>query len=478
MTDRDEVETSDDPALLRAEIVRLRGELDSLRRDEASARDVDSVTDRLALQQEVDTLRRSLREKERVVDVTAAQCRRLEDELEDQYLASDGLKQDLERKKASLAAAREQAARLSKERQELEERYQALLNDASSITKSETASGAVALGPPRVSLPPASDGRFIGGVVAGAVLGASLLVVLLRPDLLPFADAPPPSSGSGPAVAQMGPGPEVSGGEADWAGAGPQDAGDEGTGDAEPELLRTVRDRLGDGSFGPLMLAIAPGHFTMGKLRALPTDDQGPAHRVNLDGYLIGATEVTFEEYDRFVRATGGRFPNDFGWGRGRRPVVDVNWSEAVEYAEWLSAETGRPYRLPSEAEWEYAAAAGQRTPYWWGFQVEKGRAVCFDCGTLWDNRSTAPAGTFDPNPLGLYDTAGNAMEWVADCYHPNYVGAPADGSAWGADNCRYRVARGGAFNKPARSMGSTVRHRFDPGTRLNMLGFRLARDG
>jgi formylglycine-generating enzyme required for sulfatase activity len=132
---------------------------------------------------------------------------------------------------------------------------------------------------------------------------------------------------------------------------------------------------------------------------------------------------------------------------------------------------------LPSEAEWEFAAAGGARTTYWWGFDTGVGRAACFDCGSVWDNRSTAPVGTFAPNSLGLFDTAGNAMEWVADCYRPDYAGAPADGSPVITEDCQYRVARGGAFNKPARSMGSTFRQRFDPVTRLNMLGFRLARD-
>jgi formylglycine-generating enzyme required for sulfatase activity len=225
------------------------------------------------------------------------------------------------------------------------------------------------------------------------------------------------------------------------------------------------------------MIPIEAGRFTMGKARAIPSDDRGPAHTVNLGGYLIGAYEVTFEDYDRYARATAGRLPGDYGWGRGRRPVVDVSFSDAVAYARWLTEQTGHAYRLPSEAQWEYAAAAGSRTNYWWGFRPGEGRAVCFDCGSMWDNRSTAPAGSFASNPLGLYDTAGNVMEWVADCYRPGYEGAPADGSAVTAEGCRYRVARGGAFNKPARSMGSTVRHRFDPATKLNMLGFRVARD-
>jgi formylglycine-generating enzyme required for sulfatase activity len=156
---------------------------------------------------------------------------------------------------------------------------------------------------------------------------------------------------------------------------------------------------------------------------------------------------------------------------------VGVTWSEALAYADWLTRETGHPYRLPSEAEWEFAARAGGRGSYWWGFGLEPGRAACFDCGSPWDNRSTAPIGHFPPSPFGLYDTAGNAMEWVADCYHPDYQDAPSDGRARRDANCRWRVARGGAFNKPAASMRTYVRAKFAPETRLDMLGFRLARD-
>jgi formylglycine-generating enzyme required for sulfatase activity len=240
----------------------------------------------------------------------------------------------------------------------------------------------------------------------------------------------------------------------------------------------TLSDFLRNGSRGPLLVAVEGARFTMGKARALPGDDQGPAREVRVAAFLIGVTEVTFDEYDPFARATGRRLPDDFGWGRGRRPVVDVRWEDASAYADWLSLQSGKRYRLPSEAEWEYAASAGRRTPFWWGYQVGEGRAVCFDCGSAWDKRSTAPVGSFDPNPFGLYDTAGNAMEWVADCYHPSYAGAPDDATPWTRVNCRDRVARGGAFNKPARSMRNTERHRFDADTRLNMLGFRVARDG
>jgi len=226
-----------------------------------------------------------------------------------------------------------------------------------------------------------------------------------------------------------------------------------------------------------LMMQLPGGGFTMGKTRVLPNDDASPAHEVTLNGFLIGATEVTFEEYDLFARATGRRFPSDYGWGRGRRPVVDVSWSDVGAYAEWLSRQTGKSYRLPSESEWEYAASAGRRSSYWWGYDLEPGRAVCYDCGSRWDNRSSAPVGSFDPNPMGLYDTAGNVMEWVRDCYQPSYIGVPLDGLPRTQEDCGFRVARGGAFNKPGRSMRSTTRHHFAPDTRMNALGFRVARD-
>lgn len=451
------------------ELERLREELEAVRDLARPERDVDMLTESIALQQELDTLRNTLREKERVIDVTAAQCRRLEDELEDHHLAFDGLKQDLERKKLSLAAAREQVARLTAERQELEAHCQSLMRAAAAVPEAPSAPVPLARGP--------DNRRLLMGLGAGMVIGAGAMALVAgvspgAPDVdlsaldapvaVPRAAAPAAARGAGSAPAPAPAAPPEPSGETSYP---------------PPAALRNVRDQLAGGNQGPLMIAIQGGTFTMGKLKALPSDDEGPAHRVDLAGFLIGATEVTYDDYDLFVRATGGRFPSDFGWGRGRRPVVDVSWEEARAYAEWLSRETGRRYRLPSEAEWEYAAAAGARTPFWWGFRLEQGRAVCFDCATMWDNRSTAPAGTFDPNPLGLYDTAGNAMEWVEDCYHPSYVGSPANGRAWVDPGCGFRVARGGAFSKPSSSMRSTARQGFDPNTRLNMLGFRVARD-
>jgi formylglycine-generating enzyme required for sulfatase activity len=449
-------------------LLQLRGELDALRASWDSLRDVDSVTEQVALHQELDTIRHALREKERLVDATAAQCRRLEDELEDQYLAYDGLRQDLDRKKLSLAATREQVAQVSRERHEIEGRYRSLLIHGELAESAESAPDRPKRGKPR------SVARIAGGLAVGVLLAVAALAAWVLRDELSIRDAGidtvgvrsdnPPVAATAPDVAEdaLETGGEISA--------------------SNPEVVRpvvrgTVRDHLSDGSMGPPMVALQGGKLTMGKAQSMPGDDAAPVHPVHLNGFLIGATEVTFDEYDRFARATGRRLPDDFGWGRGRRPVVDVSWEDAGEYARWLSRHTGKRYRLPSEAEWEYAAAAGTRTFYWWGYETGGGRAACFDCGSAWDNRSTAPVATFNPNPLGLYNTAGNVMEWVEDCYQPGYVGAPLNGQPRGGGSCSLRTARGGAFNKPSRAMRSTSRHSFVPETRINNLGFRLARD-
>lgn len=478
LSDKNDKGPRADPAKLRAELMRvreeagralaqLRGELDALRSSRDSMRDVDSVAEQMALQQELDTIRHALQEKERLLDTTAAQCRRLEDELEDQHRAYDGLKQDLDRKKLSLMAAREQAERLSQERHEIEGRDRSLLAFGEPDSSGENT-------PDR---PRARDSRWVARFAVGLAFGVAIGVaawVLLDPlavqDAETFGEHTGEHTGEPAVTTAPRTAPEDSLGAADADTAPVEEA-------ERPVVLGTVRDRLSDGSMGPPMVALQGGELTMGKPQAIPGDDAGPSHLVRLDGFLIGATEVSFEEYDRFARATGRRFPSDFGWGRGRLPVVDVSWQDARAYARWLSERTGERYRLPSEAEWEFAAAAGTRSFYWWGYQIGEGRAACFDCGSEWDNISSAPVGSFDPNPLGLYDTAGNVMEWVEDCYQPGYVGAPLNGQPRGGGSCGLRVARGGAFNKPSRSMRSTSRHRFAPDTRINYLGFRLARD-
>src|SRR5262249_17947659 len=142
---------------------------------------------------------------------------------------------------------------------------------------------------------------------------------------------------------------------------------------------------------------------------------------------------------------------SDNGWGRGPQPVINVTWDDANRYVSWLSRITGKHYRLLSEAEYEYAARAGTSTAYPWGNDIGKNQANCNGCGSMWDNKQPAPVGSFASNDFGLYDMVGNVGQWVEDCFHPNYEGAPTNGSAWTTGDCRRRVVRGGSWTDDPR---------------------------
>ncbi len=241
------------------------------------------------------------------------------------------------------------------------------------------------------------------------------------------------------------------------------------------------RDRLKDGSEGPEMVVIPAGSFRMGSLQGGGDKDEKPVRTVRVaQPFAMGRYEVTFDEYDRFARASGRRLPDDKGWGRGRNPVINVSWEDTVAYIHWLSAQTGQRYRLPTEAEWEYAARAGSEYKYAWGNDIEKNRANCNGCLSQWDGKQPAPVGSFQPNRFALYDTVGNVWEWVDDCWHPNYEDKPTDTSAWvkvGSGDCSRRMRRGGSWGDEPIYVRSANRGRGTPEYRNFNLGFRLARD-
>ncbi|MCU0833226.1 MAG: formylglycine-generating enzyme family protein [Chromatiaceae bacterium] len=240
-----------------------------------------------------------------------------------------------------------------------------------------------------------------------------------------------------------------------------------------------IRDPLRDGTLGPEMVALRAGSFIRGDLHVEGRTDEQPPTPVTLARpFAIGKYELTFEEYDRFAVATGRTKPDDSGWGRGRRPVINVSWNDAVAYGDWLSEQTGQRYRLPTDAEWEYAARGGTDTRFWWGDELGTANANCAGCGSLWDARGTAPVGRFPPNPFGVYDTAGNVFEWVADCYHETFAVAPADGSAYeNPAGCGQRVYRGGSWGFPPREIRSSNRWRDFPTGSSDDMGFRLVRE-
>ena len=244
--------------------------------------------------------------------------------------------------------------------------------------------------------------------------------------------------------------------------------------------MSVFRDSLPDGSAGPEMVVIPAGEFRMGNLQEDDRSNERPVHRVHIAAaFAIGKYEISYAEYLHFATATGRTPPHDEGWGRGRRPVIDVSWEDATAYAHWLTEQTGEPYHLPSEAEWEYAARAGSATSYWWGHDIRQDAKVwanCNSCGSQWDGNQTAPVGSFVPNHYGLYDTAGNVAEWVQDCYVDNYRGAFEDGTAQVQDNCERRVVRNGGWNSKPEKTGSAARAWDKPLNRSNGTGFRIAR--
>ncbi|EDN66749.1 serine/threonine protein kinase [Beggiatoa sp. PS] len=183
-----------------------------------------------------------------------------------------------------------------------------------------------------------------------------------------------------------------------------------------------IRDRLLDGSLGPDMVWIPAGQFRMGDIQKQGDDDEGPVHWVSMNSFAMGRFEVTFANYDRFAEETGREKPDDNGWERGQRPVINISWYDATAYAEWLSQQTGQIYRLPTEAEWEYSARAGTITQYWWGDEVKPKLEHCDGCGTPL-NHKTMMVGSFSPNPYGLYDMSGNVREWTGSGYESKYYG-------------------------------------------------------
>ncbi len=237
-----------------------------------------------------------------------------------------------------------------------------------------------------------------------------------------------------------------------------------------------IQDAIRGGGAGPVMLQLPGGRFSMGDKTS--TDNSvRPQHTVTVKAFAIGKFEVTYEDFERFAQATGREVPDDQGRGRGKHPVVNVSWNDARAYAAWLSEQTGHRYRLPTEAEWEYAARAGQKGAYWWGNAVGSGNANCFNCGSQWDGLQPATVGSFKGNAFGIHDTAGNVAEWTQDCYRPNYQGAPTDGSAWESGQCLERVVRGGSYASSSKALRSANRERFSLDTRLDNLGFRLVRE-
>ncbi|MCK5716953.1 MAG: formylglycine-generating enzyme family protein [Thiomargarita sp.] len=236
------------------------------------------------------------------------------------------------------------------------------------------------------------------------------------------------------------------------------------------------RDRLKDGSKGPAMVWIKAGSFKMGSNNG--DADEKPVHMVKIDRFAMGKYEVTFSEYDKFAEAMGRNKPSDNSRGRGNRPVINISWTDATAYTLWLHAQTGHLYRLPTEAEWEYAARAGTETIYWWGNDMIYNNANCqYDsCIDLFDY--TVPVDSFAPNPWGLYNTVGNVWEWVQDYYDSSYYSSSSSNNPTGPTGLQNlpRVRRGGSWYTNASNVRAANRGSYAPTSRDSDIGFRLVR--
>jgi formylglycine-generating enzyme required for sulfatase activity len=227
----------------------------------------------------------------------------------------------------------------------------------------------------------------------------------------------------------------------------------------------------------PEMVVIPPGNYWMGR------DDgksvETPAVPVAiLKSFALSRFEITWDQWLACVEAGPcTHIPSDHHWGRGRQPIMNITWQDAQDYVGFLRARTGQPYRLPAEAEWEYAARAGTDTFFPWGDEAGTYNANCRKCGTPWDGQGNAPVGTFKPNAFGLYDMHGNVWEWTEDCWSPTHDGAPTIARPRTDGDCERRVIRSGSWYYIPRLMASTYRDRHPAKLFSYNIGIRVARD-
>ena len=219
----------------------------------------------------------------------------------------------------------------------------------------------------------------------------------------------------------------------------------------------------------PLMRAISGGSFTMG------SNDEGtekPPHKVTIKPFAISQYPISIRDWNQCAAAKACLF---VATGKDDAPVTNVSWTDAKQFVAWLADATRKAYRLPSEAEWEYAARGGTQTKYWWGDQLQSGMANCRNCNETAAAEQPIAAGNFKPNPFGLYDMGGGVDQWVEDCWHKSYQGAPTDGSAWVEGECAAHVIRSGSWKNDAQYVRPSNRDSYDTNVRYPTHGFRVA---
>ena len=219
----------------------------------------------------------------------------------------------------------------------------------------------------------------------------------------------------------------------------------------------------------PAMIPLRAGSFAMGSNEEIT---EKPVHQITIKPFAIGKFPVSVREWNECAAAKGCAF---VAAGKDDAPVTNVSWTDAKQYVAWLAEAARKPYRLPTEAEWEYAARGGTQTKYWWGDQFQSGMANCKNCTDIAATEQPIKVGTFKPNPFGLYDMGGGVDQWVEDCWLKNYQGAPTDGSAWVESRCASHVIRSGSWRNDARYVRPSNRDSYDTDVRYPTHGFRVA---
>ena len=219
----------------------------------------------------------------------------------------------------------------------------------------------------------------------------------------------------------------------------------------------------------PEMVFIPGGAFSMGS-----GDDpsEKPIHQVTIKSFAISKFPITVREWNACVAAKSCTYTPT---GKDDAPVTNLSWTDTQQFVDWLSKVTQKPFRLPTEAEWEYAARGGTRSKFWWGDQLQASMANCKGCNEPYQASQPLTVGSFKPNPFGLYDMGGNVHQWVADCWHENYQGAPSDGSAWVESDCLSRVIRSGSWKNDPSYVRPSNRDHYDATVRYPTHGLRIA---
>lgn len=224
----------------------------------------------------------------------------------------------------------------------------------------------------------------------------------------------------------------------------------------------------------PKMIRVPPGSFTMGSANG--DESERPVHEVTIGyAFAIGRFEVTVDQWLACTEAGACSYEPEAGSAPKLTPVRNVSWDDAQEFVAWLSEVTGKPYRLPSESEWEYAARAGTNSAYWWGSDLGTGRANCKDCGGAWHKRRPATIGSYPANPFGIYDLNGGVAEWTNDCWNNDHAGSPADGSSRAKRDCQKRALKGGSWRDDGSYLRSASRLYYDASVPYIVNGFRVA---